>query len=259
METWLTLAPAPHLWLYPAGCYAQGVPAVTPKKKKAKLSVEPAAASFPWERQPGESLQAYARFVAYRNTPSATRSMRKVGVAKSLAFRWARNHRWVARCDEYEAWLASLADGTSTAASLLHRAKAARFADRALDKATLAVESLNPAKLSSGAALELALGATGVARLALAIPDAPRPGLAASGVSVGVGVVWGGEHPPWLAKPNASGTDEDQPNEARIERKLNGRVKVLAKELGAAGGVHAPSDLPIEIAVARGLTIKEKD
>lgn len=206
------------------------------KKKTATAIAEPVA----WERQPGESLAAYARFVLYRNTPAPDRSMRRVGVAKSLAFAWAKQHRWVERVDAYEAWLAELQDGLSVAATLTHRQKVARFANRAIDKATLAVEHANHKKLGTGAALELVTGATALARQALAIPDARSP---ASTANFAVGVSFGAtETPAWLQGASVKTKHNELDNnciDAVVNKGNDSDVKVLAERVGPNRHVHA--------------------
>lgn len=61
-------------------------------------------ATEPWERQEGESGQAYEAFCAYRDM-GANRTLRAVaaGLGKSVALisRWGTDHRWVSRT---EAW-----------------------------------------------------------------------------------------------------------------------------------------------------------
>jgi len=61
--------------------------------------------SEPWERQPGESLQAYEAFKLYRDN-GANRSARAVGqqLAKSwsLISRWSSRNHWVRRAAQYD-------------------------------------------------------------------------------------------------------------------------------------------------------------
>lgn len=59
----------------------------------------------PWERQKGESAQAYEAFVTYRDM-GAERSLRAVsrqlGKSKTLIDRWSREKDWVERVRAYD-------------------------------------------------------------------------------------------------------------------------------------------------------------
>ena len=59
----------------------------------------------PWERQNGESAQAFAAFSAYLEM-GPERSIRAVsqelGKSKTLIDRWSRTHNWVERCRAWD-------------------------------------------------------------------------------------------------------------------------------------------------------------
>lgn len=59
----------------------------------------------PFDRLEGESAQAFARFVTYRNLPAGQRALSKVGVSAQLAARWSRKFSWVQRASEFDSWL----------------------------------------------------------------------------------------------------------------------------------------------------------
>ena len=58
-----------------------------------------------WERQQGESPQAYEAFVIYRDL-GAERSIRavsqKLAKSKTIIDRWSRTNKWVDRCRAYD-------------------------------------------------------------------------------------------------------------------------------------------------------------
>jgi len=84
-----------------------------------------------WQRQPGESAQAYAGFVCYRDLAPGTRSLARVGQecgkSKSLLERWSVRWRWVERVRAYDAHLAAVEQAAREQALA---AEAARWAER---------------------------------------------------------------------------------------------------------------------------------
>ena len=62
----------------------------------------------PWERQPTESRAAFEAFATYRDQ-DGRRSLRRVaqsvGKTSSVVANWSVQHRWVARCDLWDAEL----------------------------------------------------------------------------------------------------------------------------------------------------------
>lgn len=57
----------------------------------------------PWDRQEGESVEAWEAFVLYREGRSTAEVARKLGKTKQLTDRWSRAHEWVKRRDAWEA------------------------------------------------------------------------------------------------------------------------------------------------------------
>lgn len=60
---------------------------------------------LPWERQKGESKQAYEAFAVYRDLGaerSQVKASQQLGKSRQLISRWSSQHNWVSRIDEYE-------------------------------------------------------------------------------------------------------------------------------------------------------------
>src|SRR5215831_3562390 len=64
-----------------------------------------------WERQPGESRQAFEAFTRYRDLSSGrsyARVGRELGKSTGLIERWGSRHRWQERVDTYLRYLDEL-------------------------------------------------------------------------------------------------------------------------------------------------------
>ncbi|MDR7496826.1 MAG: hypothetical protein QN174_07705 [Armatimonadota bacterium] len=82
----------------------------------------PGAGRRPWEQWDGETPQAYAAFLAYRDMGRADRSIRKLAeayhqrtgrkarTAAARFLRWSRKWSWVFRADQWDAWLDQTAE-----------------------------------------------------------------------------------------------------------------------------------------------------
>lgn len=190
--------------------------------------------AFPWERQPDESVQAYARFLAYRDIDPTERSHRKVAsicaISETLVNRWGKRWSWTKRAMAYDMWVLELGDQLGKRAVLGHRQAAARFGSLALAKASRTVEQLNEAKMTAGEAIDLAVNGTKLARQALGMADgetrADRAPLAQVAISLG-------STPPWLTAPitNDKGTE---PNAVVLAAE-----QVIAGE--SSGGAQRPA------------------
>ncbi len=62
----------------------------------------------PWDRQPGESKQAFEAFNCYlmMGTERSLRNVaEKLGKSRALMDRWSSRYKWVSRSDEYDNYL----------------------------------------------------------------------------------------------------------------------------------------------------------
>lgn len=196
-------------------CYT-GVMA-TQAQLERKTSVREAQASqaFPWERQDGESIQAYARFVAYRNTPPSERSMRKLGISAQLAFRWAKRWKWTKRASCYDDWQLQLGDGLAATAQLGHRLAVVRLGSAFVRQAHRKLEEV---KLSSVDDLvNLAANGTKLARQAFGLTDGQGDTRADRAPVAQVAVSFGSA-PPWLARPLTPELTEGKLNEGEAKQ-----------------------------------------
>lgn len=68
------------------------------------MSVEPSKLPEPWERQEGESEEAWLAFRAYRDMPPDERQVKRAAVARMHRLsQWYRDHNWSDRCKSYDA------------------------------------------------------------------------------------------------------------------------------------------------------------
>ncbi|MFE0190699.1 hypothetical protein [Streptomyces sp. NPDC058989] len=105
----------------------------------------------PWERQSGESVQAFEAFAAYRDL-GAARSVAKVarelGKSTTLLFRWSRQYAWVMRATAYdrEQDRVFLAEQAQARRDIARRH--AKLAQAFLGKAVARLQGLDPRELS---------------------------------------------------------------------------------------------------------------
>lgn len=138
--------------------YAESVPQLTKRNEEKTLGTgakPPVIEAFQWERQPDESVQAYARFLTYRNTDPSQRSIRKLGISMQLAARWSKRHRWVKRTAAFDDWQLQLSDDLAQHAVLSHRRQLARLGSACLDKAKASVLQLDESKQTAGEIVQL--------------------------------------------------------------------------------------------------------
>lgn len=207
------------VWRVPvAVCYTGGMRAQVQLERKTSVREAQASQAFPsnepqaWERQPGESIQAYARFVAYRNTPPSERSMRKLGISAQLAFRWAKRWHWTKRATVYDDWQLELGDGLATTAQLGHRLAVVRLGSAFIRQATAKVSEV---KLSSiDDLVNLAKAGVAIERQGLGLTDGDST--PASRAPVAQVAVSFGSAPPWLAGQGQAGQNEAKLIEAKV-------------------------------------------
>lgn len=74
--------------------------------KKREVYVDDVEPKYPWEKQPDESMKAFASFEVYLDIPPMDRTMRKanetLGRAWSTITGWASKHNWVPRAEAYD-------------------------------------------------------------------------------------------------------------------------------------------------------------
>lgn len=106
----------------------------------------------PWERQKGESAQAYEAFATYRDM-GTERSIRavsqKLGKSKTLIDRWSREKSWVERVRAYDNELAKEAKAKAVkdrkAMTERHIGIAMQLQKKALEAlSSLSVEDMSP-------------------------------------------------------------------------------------------------------------------
>ena len=105
----------------------------------------------PWERQKGESVQAFGAFSIYLEM-GAERSLRAVcqECTKSIPLikRWSSTHKWVERAAAYDTELQRQAYAAAVRRNRKMIERHIRTALQMQEKALLALEELNPADLS---------------------------------------------------------------------------------------------------------------
>ena len=78
-----------------------------PPKRSTALVKKTPEPDYPWDRQPGESPEAFEAFATYRDL-AAFRSIaavvQKWHKSRSLIARWSAAHHWVQRVDAWDAW-----------------------------------------------------------------------------------------------------------------------------------------------------------
>jgi len=207
--------------------------------------------SFPWERQDGESVQAFARFLVYRDTEPTDRSLRKVeetcGISGTLVSRWSKKWSWVKRAVAYDSWKLELSDELGKHGALVHRRKLVRFGSASLDRA---LNSLNKMKVESvDDVVALAEAGDQLARRALNLTEPTAKGGPATVVQVGV--AWPGQGgPAWANRIEPNVTQpliEQKPNETKSERNIvvSCGEQVIAEGVGTAARTRVtPSGSP---------------
>lgn len=111
-----------------------------------------------YERQEGESKQAYEAFTVYRNL-GITRSLKEVanqlGKHRSLIERWSKNNNWVDRAQVFDDEMdrrAILQNEQERKEMIIKHTEIAR---RMLEKVKIAVEALNPETLTANEIVKL--------------------------------------------------------------------------------------------------------
>nr|WSZ96857.1 hypothetical protein OH820_15360 [Streptomyces sp. NBC_00857] len=105
----------------------------------------------PWERQSGESPQAFEAFAAYRDlgvTRSVAKVARELGKSTTLLFRWSKQYAWVMRATAYDRDQdrVFLAEQQQARRDIARRH--AKLAQAFLGKAVARLQALDPRELS---------------------------------------------------------------------------------------------------------------
>jgi hypothetical protein len=181
------------------------------ERQEAKTNAHDASLDpEPWLRQPGESVQAYARFLVYRDQPADSRSQRKVGVSNTLAFRWAKRWRWTARVDAWDSHLLAAIDNLGLRSQLRVRSRQLDVGLAFAAAGESAVKQTDLTKVGPDAAIALAESGVRLARQAVGLAErseAKQNGTSPVGVAVNVvGDARVGFAPSWLRAPEAEPT-----------------------------------------------------
>lgn len=116
-----------YLTAFATPCYALAMASTGQVTRATAESGDAKRRSFPWERRPDESIQAYRRFMQYRLMPPGERSLRKLEIAYTLASRWAKRYQWTKRTVAYDDHVSECIDGLSNQAQIGARYRAARL------------------------------------------------------------------------------------------------------------------------------------
>lgn len=140
-------------------------------------------APAPWERQPGESVRAYAAFCAYRDMPPGERSLRalaarlgyekaaKAGRVPSHIQRWSTRWRWVERARAWDDEQDRRAREEQIRAVREMRERHAREAVALQQKALARLKAMDPNELSPGDVLRYFIEAAKLERVSRGEPE----------------------------------------------------------------------------------------
>ncbi|MFJ9617869.1 hypothetical protein [Streptomyces noursei] len=107
----------------------------------------------PWERQSGESPQAFEAFAAYRDlgpARSITKVAQELGKSRPLLSRWSRQYAWVMRAAAYDREQDRLFIAEQQQARRDIARRHAKLAQAFLGKAVARLQGLDPRELSAG-------------------------------------------------------------------------------------------------------------
>lgn len=138
----------------------------------------------PWERQSGESPQAFEAFAVYRDlgtSRSVAKVARELGKSTTLLFRWSKQYAWVMRATSYdrEQDRVFLAEQRQARRDIARRH--AKVAQAFLGKAIARLQGLDPRELTPGellryfqVAAEIERRAAGEEPASVSTADAPE-------------------------------------------------------------------------------------
>ncbi|MGW1286370.1 hypothetical protein ACWDBD_48750 [Streptomyces sp. NPDC001118] len=144
-----------------------------------------------WERQDGESRQAFEAFAVYRDlgpARSVTKVARELGRSRTLLGRWSRQYAWVMRSVAYEREQDRLflAEQTQGQAQREIARRHAKLAQAVQSKAVARLQPLDPRELSPSELLRYIQVAAEIERRA--VGEAPSAAVTAEAQEQGADV-----------------------------------------------------------------------
>lgn len=130
-----------------------------------------------WERQGGESVQAFEAFAVYRDLGSGrsvTKVARELDKSRALVGRWSRQFAWVLRAAAYDREQDRLFLAEQAQARKEIARRHAKLAQAVQSKAVARLQALDPRELSPGELLRYIQVATEIERRA--VGEAPVAG-----------------------------------------------------------------------------------
>lgn len=147
----------------------------------------------PWERQSGESVQAFEAFAVYRDlgpARSVTKAARELDKSRSLLGRWSRQFAWVMRAAAYDREQDRLFLAEQAQARRDIARRHAKLAQAVQSKAVARLQTLDPRELSPSellryiqVAAEIERRAVGEAPAAGAVEDRDHQGVDVASLS----------------------------------------------------------------------------
>lgn len=133
------------------------------------------AAVNSWQRQTGETPQAFEAFRIYRDLTPGTRSYARVvselGKSRTLIQRWSSEHNWVDRAGEWDNYQDMVALKSQLKAVADMSARHTKIAMSLQAKALKRLEKIEPDELTPAQLLTYLLEATRLERLARGEPE----------------------------------------------------------------------------------------
>ncbi|MFF3337886.1 hypothetical protein [Streptomyces flavidovirens] len=130
-----------------------------------------------WERQSGESVQAFEAFAVYRDlgpARSLTKAARELGKSRALLGRWSRQFAWVMRAAAYDREQDRLFLAEQAQARRDIARRHAKLAQAVQSKAVARLQTLDPRELSPSELLRYIQVAAEIERRA--VGEAPAAG-----------------------------------------------------------------------------------
>lgn len=129
----------------------------------------------PWEQMHGEGDAAYCAFVSFMNIPPVVRTLQKLcedtGKSRSLIGRYSAQYNWIERAMAHDAKIQEMADAELAAKIVPTKNLHLQISQLSLEKAMIAIHTIDPEELTPSEAIKLADYAVRVARLTLNIQE----------------------------------------------------------------------------------------